>query len=223
MNRSDIEFAQGKSNSRKEWIEEMISESKKRKAEKKKETEETLTMTKDLDSKWKEVMPELRTAGVIYTKNLEEEEDEKNNDPYDIIMREMKFEPKKAKASERLKTDEEIVKEEKEKLERLESERVRRMKGEEENHRSVDELDDDAFDFKGDGEESEEEGEEEEESGEEESEEECDKYSDLEESDDEEDKKKAKVEKKKEEKKDPEDKKKAMEEARKSIPFTFQG
>ena len=44
-------------------------------------------------------------------------------------MKELVFEPKKAKAQDRLKTDEEIIKEEKERLEKLEELRLMRMKG----------------------------------------------------------------------------------------------
>ena len=38
MTRSDIEFAEGKSNTRKEWIDNMIADSKKRKAERQRYT-----------------------------------------------------------------------------------------------------------------------------------------------------------------------------------------
>jgi hypothetical protein len=48
MTQSDVEFASGKSNSRKEWIEEMIAESKKKKMEKQKNTEETETRDGEL-------------------------------------------------------------------------------------------------------------------------------------------------------------------------------
>ena len=56
-------------------------------------------------------------------------------------MKSLVFEPKKAQAQERLKTDEEIIQDQKETLEKLEELRQKRMKGEdmEEN----DEVEDD--------------------------------------------------------------------------------
>ena len=50
-----MEFASGKSNTRKEWIEQMIAESKKRKMEKATALEEAETQTTELDKKWKEM------------------------------------------------------------------------------------------------------------------------------------------------------------------------
>jgi Nop14-like family len=68
LTRSDIEFAEGKSNSRKEWIDNMIAESKKRKADRQRDHEDTVNMTVDLDKKWKSLMPTLKSTGAIYTK-----------------------------------------------------------------------------------------------------------------------------------------------------------
>jgi len=50
LTRSDIEFAEGKSNNRKEWIDNMIADSKKRKADRQRDHEDTLNMTVDLVS-----------------------------------------------------------------------------------------------------------------------------------------------------------------------------
>ena len=50
MTRSDIEFAEGKSNNRKEWIDNMIADSKKGKADRQRDHEDTLNMTVDLVS-----------------------------------------------------------------------------------------------------------------------------------------------------------------------------
>ena len=55
LTQSDVEFASGKSNTRKEWIEQMIAESKKRKLEKQTALEEAETETTELDKKWKEM------------------------------------------------------------------------------------------------------------------------------------------------------------------------
>ena len=57
-----MEFTSGKSNSRKEWIEEMIAESKKRKFEQQKNKEDSLKMTQDLDLKWKEMAGGLKNS-----------------------------------------------------------------------------------------------------------------------------------------------------------------
>ena len=128
LNQTDLEFSSGKSNSRKEWIETMIAESKKRKFDQQKDKEDSLKMTQDLDQKWKEMAGGLRNSGTIYSKKEEVDNDEEI-DEYNKLMKELVFEPKKAKAQDRLKTDEEIIKETKERLELLEQLRVQRMKG----------------------------------------------------------------------------------------------
>ncbi|CAB4056288.1 NOP14 [Lepeophtheirus salmonis] len=128
MEKADMEFAEGKANSRKEWIESMISDSRKRKMEKQKNLEESVELTMNLDAKWKDMLTTLSDTG-FYTKKVKLIEQEENKDSYDMLMRELVFEPKKAKASDRLKTDEEIVKEEKDKLEKLEKDRLARMEG----------------------------------------------------------------------------------------------
>ena len=131
LTQSDMEFSSGKSNSRREWIENMIADSKKRKFEQQKNKEDTLKMTQDLDQQWKDMAGGLRTNGTIYTKKEDVDNDDNNEetDEYNRLMKELVFEPKKAKAQDRLKTDEEIVKETKERLELLEQLRVQRMKG----------------------------------------------------------------------------------------------
>merc|ERR1712226_204395 len=108
-----------------------IADSKKRKFEQRKNKEDTLKMTQDLDQQWKDMAGGLRTNGTIYTKKEDVDNDDNNEetDEYNKLMKELVFEPKKAKAQDRLKTDEEIVKETKERLELLEQLRVQRMKG----------------------------------------------------------------------------------------------
>ena len=66
---------------------------------------------------------------------------------YDMLVKELGFDRSgKAVTSSRLKSPEELVKEEKEKLQALETDRLRRMKGEPEPEkqvsRSADDLDD---------------------------------------------------------------------------------
>lgn len=82
--------------SHKDLIEQLIAESKKRKAEKQKEKEQTLDLTEKLDTEWKDLQP------VVFKKMKKEEKEpsaiekllsqaEKNVD-YDKMMRELKFE-----------------------------------------------------------------------------------------------------------------------------------
>ena len=68
MSRTDLEFSSGKGNTRQDYIEEMIAESKKRKFENQKDKQEQETKTKDLDQKWKEMAETLRLSGTFYAK-----------------------------------------------------------------------------------------------------------------------------------------------------------
>jgi len=253
MTMKDDEFASGKSNSRKEWVEQLIIDSKKKKAEKKLVLEETNEMTKTLDESWKTLFPSIRqgVAG-FYSKKPEKDEDEGGKkDEYDMLVRELGFEKKQARGSERLKTDEEIIKEDREKLEELEADRLRRMNGEDRSyvHKSIEDMEDDKYIEKdldpatlaykdgvlvegkevfekvveNDEEESAEDEESDESDAEDEEEEESDNYSDLEESDDETDQK-AKTKKKSKAKPDlvPEsDRKEIIAKATAEIPFVF--
>ena len=51
-----------------------------------------------------------------------------NYDPYDMLVKSLGFEKKEARGGERLKTDDEKLVEEKERLEKLEEGRQRRMR-----------------------------------------------------------------------------------------------
>ncbi len=184
LTQNDLEFSSGKANSRKDWIEQMIADSKLRKVELQKDKEESLEMTRGLDSDWKAVLPYLHEE--IYGKKRPKSSDGKSDDaygddddmpckdPYNILMREMSFNTKKAMAADRLKTDEEIVQEAKEKLTKLEEERQRRMK--EDGDDAVDEPEVEQQDAV-----AEQESESEEEEEEEGSDDNDDNYSDLEE------------------------------------------
>ncbi|XP_030753154.1 nucleolar protein 14 homolog [Sitophilus oryzae] len=128
----------------KQLIEQLIEESKKRKAEQQKVKEATLELTEKLDNEWKDLVQLVSKN----TKKAEEKDQEKSKvDDYDKFMRELRFEAR-GTVSDRLKTEGEIAQEEKEKLEKLEQERINRMKGTIEdnntktNHRSADDLDD---------------------------------------------------------------------------------
>lgn len=82
--------------SHKDLIEQLIAESKKRKAEKQKEKEQTLDLTEKLDTEWKDLQP------VVFKKMRTEEKEsaiekllsqaEKKSMDYDKMMRELKFE-----------------------------------------------------------------------------------------------------------------------------------
>lgn len=127
---------------RESLIDELINESKKRKAERQRNKEETLEATEKLDEEWK-------TLGQITTSaggdSVDETANKTKEDGYDIVMRQLKFEPQ-GQASQRIKTDQEVAKEDKEKLEKLEHERLKQLREIEAikfgNHRSSDDIDD---------------------------------------------------------------------------------
>lgn len=129
--------------SRKDIIDELIAESKKRKAEKQKIRERTIDLTEKLDSEWRDLLPIVSAIN----KDIEEEVIKTKADDYDIAVRELKFEAK-GMPSDKLKSEEDTIKEEKEKLEALEADRLARMKGlinntnNEIKHKSADDLDD---------------------------------------------------------------------------------
>ena len=214
MDQNDLEFASGKTNTRKEWIDNMIAESKKRKADRQRDLEEARKITVDLDQEWKNMRNDKGCKGLMKEpkKFLLDEADEAKKDPYDILLRELGFEKGKKEAQDRLLTEEEKIKEEKEKLEKLEADRLKRMRGEVENEEEEAEEEVESDD-------EEEEGDEEEESDDDDEED----MSDLEESEDEEEQKgsKKKVKVIKCIKKSPLDMEKIREEAEKQIPFAF--
>ncbi|XP_017780052.1 PREDICTED: nucleolar protein 14 homolog [Nicrophorus vespilloides] len=129
--------------SHKDLIEQLIMESKKRKAEMQKQKMANSDLTDKLDSEWKDLLP------IVTNSNKKEEElAAAKVDDYDKVMRELKFEAR-GTPSDKLKTEDDIAKEEKDKLERLERERLERMKGNVFDaastkivHRSADDLDD---------------------------------------------------------------------------------
>lgn len=134
----------GAASSRKNVIEQLIAESKRLKAEKQKIREQTLDLTEKLDSEWKDLLPL-----VSVSKKADEDASEATRaDAYDIAVRELKFEAR-GNPTEKLKSEEQIVQEEKERLEALEADRLARMKGfvsdanNERKHKSADDLDDD--------------------------------------------------------------------------------
>nr|KAG5704058.1 hypothetical protein BaRGS_017562 [Batillaria attramentaria] len=128
---------------KKSWKEKMadlISQSKKEKTEK----DDIAKKTQELDEEWKSVHQ------LLFAKKKSDQPDSKDlrkADDYDISVRKLQFEIK-GKPSNRLKSEEEIAKEEAERLKKLEADRKRRMMGESEpsekgpTHISADSLED---------------------------------------------------------------------------------
>ncbi|XP_005175928.2 nucleolar protein 14 homolog [Musca domestica] len=130
---------------RKSAIEEMIAEQKKRKVEIAKEKDELYDLTEKLDSNYKDL---ISLVGKMSKNEMKKQEP----DDYDRLTRELIFEPRGV-VSDKLISEEDMAKKEKERLERLENERLRRMKADGEDdesnakpkHRSADDLDDGYF------------------------------------------------------------------------------
>lgn len=125
-------------------IDNLIAESKKRKEERQKEREETDDLTDKLDAEYKDVLDVL--AASKNPKKSDVPPAKLPDSAYDILVRELRFDPR-AKPTDKLKTPDEIARIEKEKLEKLEAERLKRMKGDinvskKMPHRSADDLDD---------------------------------------------------------------------------------
>ncbi|KAH8292548.1 hypothetical protein KR054_012359 [Drosophila jambulina] len=126
-------------------IEEMIAEQKRRKNEIVKEKDEVYELTEKLDANYKLLLP-------LVAKATKDEQDAKPPpDAYDRLLKEMIFEPR-GSVTDKLINPDELAKQEAARLEKLEAERLRRMRadGEEEEeasitqpkHRSADDLDD---------------------------------------------------------------------------------
>ncbi|XP_026995912.2 nucleolar protein 14 [Tachysurus fulvidraco] len=143
LRKKTSEEEEAKNKSRQELIEELILKSKQEKRERQTQKEETHELTEKLDQEWKSIQ------NLLARKTAREREEEKEKpklDEYDMMVRELGFEMK-AQPSEKLKTAEEIAREERERLQKLEADRRRRMEGElEENpkhtHMSADDLND---------------------------------------------------------------------------------
>ncbi|XP_039275726.1 nucleolar protein 14 homolog isoform X3 [Nilaparvata lugens] len=132
--------------SRATLIDELIAESKRRRAEKARAKEQTLELTERLDADWQELLP-LVNAGQKEKAGDEEERPEKQS--YDHLMRQLRFESR-GKPTDKLRSEEDIAREEKMKLEQLEAERIKRMQPNDAStststkikHQSADDLDD---------------------------------------------------------------------------------
>ncbi|XP_071413005.1 nucleolar protein 14 [Pithys albifrons albifrons] len=116
-----------KPKSRKELIEDMIAKSKQEKQERQTRRESALELTEKLDKDWKEIQA-LMAHKPPKSERKDREAEKPKPDEYDMIVRELGFEMK-AKPSERMKTEEELAKEEQARLQKLEADRLRRMRG----------------------------------------------------------------------------------------------
>ncbi|NXC29146.1 NOP14 protein, partial [Campylorhamphus procurvoides] len=116
-----------KPKSRKELIEEMIAKSKQEKQERQTRRESALELTEKLDNDWKEIQA-LIARKPPKSERKDREVEKPKPDEYDMIVRELGFEMK-AKPSERMKREEELAKEEQARLQKLEADRLRRMRG----------------------------------------------------------------------------------------------
>ncbi|XP_038064843.1 nucleolar protein 14-like isoform X2 [Patiria miniata] len=136
-----------KPKSRQEILDEVIANSKKDKYDRQHQKEDLVNLTEKLDKDWSAV------SGLIFCSKRDKStpKDRPKADDYDIAVRELMFDVK-AKATDRMKTPEEIARDEKERLDKLEQDRQRRMlgitEGEEQEarrragHQSADDLND---------------------------------------------------------------------------------
>uniref|UniRef100_A0A0K8SN74 Nucleolar protein 14 n=1 Tax=Lygus hesperus TaxID=30085 RepID=A0A0K8SN74_LYGHE len=123
-------------------IDQLIADSKMRKAEKAAAKEQTLAATERLDNEWRDLLPVLGAG-------KPEDSEETKRDDYDKILGQLRFEPR-GTPSDRLKSENEVAEEEAKRLRELEEDRLRRMNGDSTtakkavamNHRSADDLDD---------------------------------------------------------------------------------
>ncbi|XP_061119220.1 nucleolar protein 14 [Conger conger] len=112
--------------SRQELIEELIIKSKQEKRARQNQKEESQELTEKLDQDWKSIQALLskkppKSAG-------DEDENKPKLEEYDKMVRELGFEMK-AQPSEKMKSPEEVAREEKQRLQKQEADRLRRMQG----------------------------------------------------------------------------------------------
>ncbi|XP_064381967.1 nucleolar protein 14-like [Halichondria panicea] len=108
--------------SRKEIMEEVVAKSKAMKYKQQSEKQDVEELLDKINTDWKSLQTTLPFAS-------DGSKGQKlKTDDYDKTVRELAYE-KRGQPTDRMKTEEEIAKEEKEKLEKREADRVRRMKG----------------------------------------------------------------------------------------------
>lgn len=106
--------------SKQEIMDEVVANSKRKKFERQQNQEKAFELTQKLDAEFRDILPLL---------NRVKERKREPCDDYDVTVNELFFEGKTAKATDRLKTEEEVAREEKAKLEELEKQRRMRMLG----------------------------------------------------------------------------------------------
>nr|XP_023649092.1 nucleolar protein 14 [Paramormyrops kingsleyae]XP_023649093.1 nucleolar protein 14 [Paramormyrops kingsleyae]XP_023649094.1 nucleolar protein 14 [Paramormyrops kingsleyae] len=116
----------GKPRSRQELIEELIIKSKQEKHERQTQKEEARVLTEKLDQDWKSIQSLMARNAPKSVCRVEESKPKAEE--YDIMVRELGFEMK-AQPSEKMKTPEEVAREERDRLQKLEADRQRRMLG----------------------------------------------------------------------------------------------
>ncbi|XP_051960872.1 nucleolar protein 14 [Xyrauchen texanus] len=116
-----------KPKSRQELIEELIIKSKQEKRERQTLKEESQVLTEKLDQEWKSIQ-NLLAHKTPKAERKDDEEEKPKLDEYDVMVRELGFEMK-AQPSDKLKSAEELAREERERLEKLEADRLKRMMG----------------------------------------------------------------------------------------------
>ncbi|XP_035524222.1 nucleolar protein 14 [Morone saxatilis] len=133
--------------SRQELIEELIQKSKQEKRERQVQKEEAQELTEKLDQEWKSIQS-LMVKKTPKAESDDKPEEKPKLEEYDMMVRELVFEMK-AQPSEKMKTPEELAREAREKLQKLEADRLRRMMGDEVGdtaqslvHMSADDLND---------------------------------------------------------------------------------
>ncbi|XP_071371803.1 nucleolar protein 14 [Centroberyx affinis] len=133
--------------SRQELIEELIQKSKQEKRERQVQREEAQELTEKLDQDWKSIQA-LMAHKTPKADRTDKQEEKPKLDEYDMMVRELGFEMK-AQPSEKMKTPEEVAREERERLQKLEADRLRRMMGDaaeektpSQTHMSADDLND---------------------------------------------------------------------------------
>lgn len=70
-------------------IEQLIAESKKRKAENQRAREQTIELTEKLDTEWKDLLPIVSSSKTSASNVVDDKE---KPDSYDTVMRQLKFE-----------------------------------------------------------------------------------------------------------------------------------
>ncbi|KAK7142988.1 hypothetical protein R3I93_014214 [Phoxinus phoxinus] len=146
MKSAGDEEEQHKPKSRQELIQELIIKSKREKRERQTQKEEAQELTEKLDQDWRSIQNLL--AHKTPRAERKDEDDKPRMEEYDVMVRELGFEMK-AQPSEKLKSSEELAREERLRLQTLEADRLKRMMGDAEGesalthtHISADDIND---------------------------------------------------------------------------------